>query len=130
TYAAILRFDDDMLATVTATRYNGAGHDVRLEVCGSAGARLVGLDDRAAMPSAEAGERLSWQRSTTPYANFLERFHDAYAAELSAFVEVAAGRADSPCTPAEALEALYIAEACERSRRTGAPVDVAAVRTR
>jgi myo-inositol 2-dehydrogenase/D-chiro-inositol 1-dehydrogenase len=130
TYAAILRFDDDMLATVTATRYNGAGHDVRLEVCGSAGARFVGLDDRAAMPSAEAGERLSWQRSTTPYANFLERFHDAYAAELSAFVEVAAGRADSPCTPAEALEALYIAEACERSRRTGAPVDVAAVRTR
>ncbi|WP_066931997.1 Gfo/Idh/MocA family oxidoreductase, partial [Streptomyces sp. NBRC 110611] len=39
TCAALLRFDDDTLATVTATRYNGAGHDVRLEVCGSEGAR-------------------------------------------------------------------------------------------
>ncbi len=42
TCAALLRFDDDTLATVTATRYNGAGHDVRLEVCGSKGARIVG----------------------------------------------------------------------------------------
>ncbi|MCW2521124.1 MAG: dehydrogenase, partial [Mycobacterium sp.] len=47
TVAAVLRFDDDTLATVSATRYNGAGHDVRLEVCGSKGARFVGLDDRA-----------------------------------------------------------------------------------
>jgi myo-inositol 2-dehydrogenase/D-chiro-inositol 1-dehydrogenase len=129
TCVATLRFDDDMLATVSATRYNGAGHDVRLEVCGSAGARFVGLDDRAAMPSAEDAQRLSWRRSP-PYANFLERFHDAYVAELLAFTEVVAGRAESPCTPTEALEALYVAEACERSRRTGAPVDIADVRAR
>ena len=32
TVAAVCRFDDDTLATVSATRYNGAGHDVRLEV--------------------------------------------------------------------------------------------------
>jgi len=115
-----------MLATVTATRYNGAGHDVRLEVCGSAGARFVGLDDRSPTPTAEP--RISWERST-PYATYLERFHDAYVAELQTFVEVAAGRADSPCTPAEALEALYIAEACDRSRRTGAPVKIADVRS-
>ncbi|GGW91639.1 Gfo/Idh/MocA family oxidoreductase [Streptomyces noursei] len=126
TCAALLRFDDDTLATVTATRYNGAGHDVRLEVCGSKGARYVGLDDRAPLPSAET--RLSWQRADAPYATFMERFHDAYVTELAAFVEVAAGRAPSPCTPAEALEALYVAEACDRSRRTGRSVAVADVR--
>ncbi|MFC5720744.1 Gfo/Idh/MocA family oxidoreductase [Streptomyces gamaensis] len=125
TCAALLRFDDGMLATVTATRYNGAGHDVRLEVCGSRGARFVGLDDRAPMPTAERA--LSWRQST-PYATFMERFHDAYVTELGTFVEVAAGRAPSPCTPAEALEALYVAEACDRSRRTGEPVEVADVR--
>lgn len=125
TYVATLRFDDDMLATVTATRYNGAGHDVRLEVCGSAGALFVGLDDRAPMPSAEP--HVSWRRST-PYATYLERFHDAYVAELRAFVEVAAGRAGSPCTATEALEALYVAEACERSRLCGGPVQLADVR--
>ncbi|MEV7466389.1 Gfo/Idh/MocA family oxidoreductase [Streptomyces kronopolitis] len=126
TCAALLRFDDDTLATVTATRYNGAGHDVRLEVCGSEGTRVVGLDDRAPLPSAEAG--LSWRRAAEPYATFMERFHDAYVAELGAFTEVAAGQVASPCAPAEALEALYVAEACERSRRTGAPVAVAEVR--
>ena len=125
TYVATLRFDDDMLATATATRYNGAGHDVRLEVCGSAGAMFVGVDDRAAVRSAEP--RLSW-RQAAPYATYLERFHDAYVAELTAFVEVAAGRAESPCTAAEALEALYVAEACERSRHTGEPVAVADMR--
>jgi myo-inositol 2-dehydrogenase/D-chiro-inositol 1-dehydrogenase len=70
---------------------------------------------------------MSWDRAR-PYATYLERFHDAYVAELSAFVEVAAGRLPSPCTPAEALEAMYIAEACDRSRRRGEPVAVAEVR--
>ncbi|MFH9870916.1 Gfo/Idh/MocA family oxidoreductase [Streptomyces lydicus] len=126
TCAALLRFDDDTLATVTATRYNGAGHDVRLEVCGSEGARFVGLDDRAPLPSAEP--ELSWRRAADPYATFMERFHDAYVTELGVFTEVAAGRRPSPCSPAEALEALYVAESCERSRRTGAPVAVADVR--
>ena len=110
---------------MTATRYNGAGHDVRLEVCGSRDARFVGLDDRAPMPTAE--RHLSWQRAT-PYATFMERFHDAYVAELTCFADVVAGRTPSPCSPAEALEALYIAEACELSRHRGLPVDVAEVR--
>jgi myo-inositol 2-dehydrogenase / D-chiro-inositol 1-dehydrogenase len=125
TCAALLRFDDDLLGTVTATRYNGAGHDVRLELCGSKDSRFVGLDDRAPMPTAEPS--VSWQRGR-PYASFMERFHDAYAAELACFVEVASGRTANPCPPAEALEALYIAEACELSRHLGRPVDVAEVR--
>ena len=121
TVAAVLRFDDDTLATVSATRYNGAGHDVRLEVCGSKGARFVGLNDRAPMPTAEAA--LSWHRDR-PYTTFMERFHDAYIAELTTFVDVAAGRVPSPCTAADALQALYVAEACDLSRREGVPVRV------
>ncbi|MCW2686218.1 MAG: Inositol 2-dehydrogenase [Mycobacterium sp.] len=121
TVAAVLRFDDDTLATVSATRYNGAGHDVRLEVCGSKGARFVGLDDRAPMPTAEAA--LSWHQDR-PYATFMERFHNAYIAELTTFVNVATGRVPSPCTAADALQALYVAEACDRSRREGVPVRV------
>lgn len=126
TYVATLRFDDDMLATATSTRYNGAGHDVRLEICGSAGARVVGLDDHAALPSAEP--HVSWARSS-PYPTFMERFHDAYIAELSTFVEVAAGRVENVCGPEDALEALYVAEACEQSRATGGTVEVASVRS-
>ncbi|NSC24422.1 dehydrogenase [Streptomyces albus subsp. chlorinus] len=125
TCAVVMRFDDDTLATVTATRYNGAGYDVRLEVCGSHDTRVVGLDDRAPLPTAEP--HLTWQRGT-PYTTFMERFHDAYVAELGAFVELAAGRTANPCSPGEALQALYIAEACDLSRRKGEPVAVADVR--
>jgi len=53
TCAAVLRFDDYVLATVTATRYHGAGHDVRLEVCGAQDTRVVGLDARSPLSSAE-----------------------------------------------------------------------------
>jgi len=47
---------------------------------------------------------------------------------MAHFVEMAAGRAASPCSPTEALEALYIAEACDLSARTGLPVQVASLR--
>jgi len=125
TYTAVLRFDDDVLATATATRYNGAGHDVRLEVSGSEGSRFVGLDDRAPITSAE--EFLSW-RQGLPYATFLERFNDAYVAELIHFVDLVGEDAETPCTAADGLEALYVAEACVRSYEAGTPVDVADIR--
>jgi DNA helicase IV len=54
---------------------------------------------------------------------------DAYAAELSAFLDVAAGKEPSPCTGAEALEALLVAEAADLSRREGRPVTVEEVRS-
>jgi myo-inositol 2-dehydrogenase / D-chiro-inositol 1-dehydrogenase len=125
TSAALLELEGGLLATVTATRYNGAGHDVRLEVCGSQGAMFVGNDERAPLPSAEHG--VEWP-SGPPYRTFMERFHDAYLAELQAFVEVAETRGDSPCSATEALEALYIAEACEVSRHEGRQVDIAELR--
>lgn len=112
TAAAVLTFDDGTLATATATRYNGAGHDVRLEVCGSEGAMFVGNDERAPLPSAEAG--VGWP-SGSPYRTFMERFRSAYSRELRTFVDVVAGSAANPCTPAEALEALHVAEACQLS---------------
>ncbi|MCB2178000.1 MAG: Gfo/Idh/MocA family oxidoreductase [Actinomycetales bacterium] len=124
---AVVTYDDDMTALVSATRYHGAGHDVRLELHGSADSRYVGLDDHAPLVTAEPTAALSWVRAE-PYQTYHERFEAAYGAELATFVEVAAGRAPSPCTPAEALEALYVAEACGISMREHRPVLVADVR--
>jgi myo-inositol 2-dehydrogenase/D-chiro-inositol 1-dehydrogenase len=47
---------------------------------------------------------------------------------MGAFIRVVAGQSDSPCTPREALEAFYVAEACERSRREGRVVTIEEVR--
>ncbi|MEV6427442.1 Gfo/Idh/MocA family oxidoreductase [Nocardia sp. NPDC051463] len=125
TAAVVLRLDDSTLATVSLARYNGAGYDVRLEALGSRGNAIVGLDDRAPLTSVEP----DYVPSPFPaYPGFMERFRRAYTDELAAFLSVATGEIDSPCTATDALEAIYIAEACELSRRERRPVAVAEVR--
>ena len=125
TACAMLTLDDDTLAVVSCSRYNDAGYDVRLEVLGSAGSICAGLDDRMPLRSAEPGASFP---AGPAHRQFMERFRAAYAAELAAFTEVAAGRMASPCTPEDALEAFYVAEACELSRQRRQPVSVAEVR--
>ncbi len=116
TAAALLTLDDDTLVTVTATRYSGAGHDVRMEVVGSSGTLGVGYDDSLAVTSAEEGVEFP---SGPRHWSFMERFLPAYRAELTAFAEVVAGIRPSPCTVDDALRAFRVAEACERSRHEG-----------
>jgi myo-inositol 2-dehydrogenase/D-chiro-inositol 1-dehydrogenase len=125
TAATVLTFDDGSLALVGGGRYNGGGYDVRLEVHGSAGTIAVGLDARVPLISAEPGT--SWP-AATPYASFFERFAAAYQSELDNFIDHVLGQADNPSPPRDALEALYIAEAADRSWRERRPVDVAEVR--
>ncbi|MEV5836111.1 Gfo/Idh/MocA family oxidoreductase [Nocardia sp. NPDC052112] len=125
TAAVLLRLDDGALATVSLSRYNGAGYDVRLEALGSRGNAIVGLDDRAPLSSVEP----DYAPSGSPaYPGFMERFRRAYTDELAAFLAVASGELANPCTPADALEAFFIAEACELSRHERRPVAVAEVR--
>jgi myo-inositol 2-dehydrogenase/D-chiro-inositol 1-dehydrogenase len=122
TGAAVLTLDDGTLALVSATRYNGGGHDVRMEVLGSAGALAVGLDQSLALTSAEAGVEFP----TGPrHQSFMDRFRPAYRAELAAFVDVVRGDRPSPCTVRDALEAFRVAEACEVSRAERRPVALA-----
>lgn len=116
TAAAVLTLGNGTLVTLTATRYNGAGHDVRMEVMGSEGTIGVGYDDTLAVTSAEAG--VDYPRGPR-HASFMERFLPAYRAELTAFTAVARGEIPSPCTVDDALQAFRVAEACEISRHEG-----------
>ncbi|GAB2751811.1 Gfo/Idh/MocA family oxidoreductase [Salinifilum aidingensis] len=125
TAAVVAALESGTLATVSASRYNGAGHDVRMEVCGSRGAGFVGHDERAPLPSVEQG--VAWP-SGRPYRTFAERFGPAYRVELEAFTALVAGEAVNPCAPREALEALRVAEAAQLSLQQGRPVHVAEVR--
>lgn len=114
--AALLTMDDDTFVSVSGTRYNRAGHDVRMELLGSEGSLAVGLDEHTALQSAEPGVAFP---AGPAYQAFIDRFHNAYVAELTAFTEVAAGNRAVPCTVRDALEAFRVAEACDRSRRAG-----------
>lgn len=124
TGSALLVLEDGTLGVVSATRYNAAGYDARLELFGSKDSVVTGLD--AKTPATPLPERDTEPRPA--YSGFMERFSDAYDAELQAFVDVVAGRRANPCPPEEALEAFYLAEACELSMRQGRIVGTEEVR--
>ncbi|MEU4393551.1 Gfo/Idh/MocA family oxidoreductase [Kribbella sp. NPDC023855] len=111
--AALLTLDDNTFVSVSGTRYNAAGHDVRMEVLGSLGSIAVGLDEHTALRSAEPGVTFPGGQA---HATFMDRFRPAYVAELTAFTEVVAGNREVPCTVRDALQAFRIADACELSR--------------
>ena len=125
TTSAILTLDDETLAVVSNTRYNGRGYDVRLELHGSADSIAAGLDDRLPLRSAEPGVTFPGGK---PHHFFMDRFTEAYRTELAAFTELVAGTRESPCTVADAVEAGWIAEACTLSLREHRPVRVSEVK--
>jgi myo-inositol 2-dehydrogenase/D-chiro-inositol 1-dehydrogenase len=124
TAAALLTLDDGTLATATATRCNGAGYDVRMELAGELDQITVGLDDRTPVTSAEPQGPAA---PLSPWPGFLERFAPAYEAELDAFVRVVRGELPNPCDGREGWYALLVAEACEVSRRKRRPVEIAEI---
>ncbi|NJC70595.1 Gfo/Idh/MocA family oxidoreductase [Planosporangium thailandense] len=125
TAGALLTLDDGTIVLVSSTRYNGGGHDVRMELHGEKGTIAVGLDHSLAMRSAEAG--VDFPRGPQKWS-FMERFLPAYRAELTAFADVARGERPSPCTVHDALEAFRIAEACELSRAQRRPVALSEIK--
>jgi myo-inositol 2-dehydrogenase/D-chiro-inositol 1-dehydrogenase len=121
TSVALLTFADGTLATVQGSRYNGGGYDVRAELAGTRDTYVVGLDDRSPLRSAEPG--VVWPAGEA-WPDFWQRFRPAYRAEMDAFLALVAGRGENPCPPADALAALYVAEAADLSRREHRPVRV------
>lgn len=116
---AVLTLDDGTLATIQASRYNGAGYDVRMELAGTLATVVAGLDERTPVISAEHGTTAS---TTPPWPDFLQRFADAYRREMAAFVTVVDEGLPSPCTVHDSLQALLIAQAAGISCRERRPV--------
>jgi myo-inositol 2-dehydrogenase / D-chiro-inositol 1-dehydrogenase len=115
TSAAVLTLEGGPLAVLTGTRHDPLGYDVRLEVFGTADSLAVGLDERTPLhPPGDPGR--------PGYGNFLERFADAYRAELTVFVETILTGGPSACTLDDARAALAAAAAADRSRAERRPV--------
>ena len=119
TAASILTLSEGTLAVVSNTRTNGRGHDVRLELLGTLDSVSAGLDDRTPLRSANPSVPFP---AGTPWDFFMDRFADAFRAELAAFIDVVASNRPSPCTLYDAVEASLVAEAATRSAREHRPV--------
>jgi myo-inositol 2-dehydrogenase / D-chiro-inositol 1-dehydrogenase len=109
-------------ALITGTRHSPRGHDVRVELYGSVDSINVGGGAASEPRPVPSWEAHTWRRAA--FQSFMERFEDAFRTETHAFVAAVASGGVSP-TPAEAaLEAMRVAEACERSMREGRRIDV------
>jgi myo-inositol 2-dehydrogenase/D-chiro-inositol 1-dehydrogenase len=125
TVTSVLTLSGGTLAVVSNSRCNGRGHDVRLELLGSKDSVAAGLDDRLPLRSADPAVTFP---AGTPWDFFMDRFADAFRAELAAFTEVVAGTRPSPCTLDDGVEASLVAEAATRSWREHRPLRVDDVR--
>ncbi|MEX1104053.1 MAG: Gfo/Idh/MocA family oxidoreductase, partial [Dehalococcoidia bacterium] len=115
----MLRFASGAHALLSGGRHNPRGYDCRIEVFGSKDSLAVGLNQRTPLTSLEPGGPAVLADA---YPGFPERFRDAYLNELSVFIDVVAGRTTNPSPARDSLVSLRLADACEQSRRSGAPV--------
>ncbi len=125
--ASVLTLEGGALALVSNTRYNPRGYDVRLELHGSSDSVAVGLDDKLPLRSVEPGVTFP---GGEPYSFFMDRFANAFRAELAAFTEVVAGKQVTPCSINDALETSWVAEAATLSLAEHRPVTIAEMRER
>jgi myo-inositol 2-dehydrogenase/D-chiro-inositol 1-dehydrogenase len=119
-YAIVLmRFANGALGVVQEAWRAPYGYDIRAEVHGSKGKVIAELDEK--FPATLYDER---GKVSERHDQFVERFTDAYVAELQAFVDALhAGETPTPGLE-DGLQAVRVAAAATRSRREGGWVAV------
>jgi scyllo-inositol 2-dehydrogenase (NAD+) len=114
-----LQFESGALGMIDMSRSGIYGYDIRTEILGTKGTLQIGyLRETPLLILKENGVT----HDTVPY--FMERFGQAYVAQLQNFVEnVALGRPPA-ITCADGVEALRISLAATQSLKEGRPVAV------
>jgi myo-inositol 2-dehydrogenase / D-chiro-inositol 1-dehydrogenase len=116
-----LRFSGGALGSIVNSRQAGYGYDIHTDILGDNGGLKVGYERYT--PITPYSRETGAQHDYVPY--FPERFAQAYAAELAAFVQ--AVQSDRPVAPTgqDGLAALRVAlAATESARQGGVPVNV------
>jgi myo-inositol 2-dehydrogenase/D-chiro-inositol 1-dehydrogenase len=89
-------------------------------VFGTSDSIVAGSDARSPLRSVEPGA----PAPVSGYRSFLDRFADAYRAELAAFVDTVRHGGESACSLEEARAALLVATTADRSRHEHRPVSI------
>ena len=127
TAAVVVRFESGTLGVISAARYNGRGYDCRLEVHGFHDTVVAGWDQGAPVRNVDPANEFP---EGPAHHFFMDRFTEAFRAELAAFVDVADGKAAPACTVEDAVEVAWLAEAATESLKRGVPVRLDEVRSR
>ena len=107
-------------AHINNSRRAAYGYDQRLEVHGSQGRLLAGNRTPTSVELAN-GAHVSADK---PMYFFLERYAEAYRAELAAFVDAVINKKQMPVGVEDGRMAIVLAEAALKSLKTGRPVKI------
>lgn len=113
-----LKFSNGALAAIDNSRQALYGYDQRIEVFGSKGM----LQANNQMENSVSCFTEGHTSSAKPQYFFLERYQQAFVAELRAFYDAWISNSSSPVSGYDALQALRIAKAANQSLKTGLPV--------
>lgn len=114
----VMKTASGKLCHINNSRRASYGYDQRLEVHGSKGRLIAGNRTATSVELADAGS----VASDKPLHFFLERYAEAYRAELAAFVSSLLKRQPMPVTAHDGRQAIVLAEAAVKSLKTGRPV--------
>jgi myo-inositol 2-dehydrogenase/D-chiro-inositol 1-dehydrogenase len=122
TAMVLLRTGRGALCHIDNSRRAVYGYDQRVEVFGSGGMLHAGN------PTPTTVTRFTREAvvSDKPWPFFLERYADAYRAELDHFLDIVEGAAEPAVTGRDGREALALADAAARSIELGRPVKLPA----
>jgi scyllo-inositol 2-dehydrogenase (NAD+) len=118
-----LHFMSGALGNVEVSRNAFYGYDIRTEVLGSEGAVMIGVHQHTPVV---LFTRAGAQHDVTPY--LMERFGDAYGAQLQHFVDCLNSDQSPSVGATDALAACEIGIAATRAYQTGHPVSLRELR--
>jgi myo-inositol 2-dehydrogenase/D-chiro-inositol 1-dehydrogenase len=122
TAAVLLKTASGKIAQISCSRRAIYGYDQRIEVHGSGG--LLAAGNRHATTVTHADSKGYQSDPALPF--FLERYAEAYRAELDAFVSGVLDNASMAPTGEDGLRAQLLADAATQASQTGQPVRVGA----
>ena len=115
----LLRSRSSVLVHINNNRRAAYGYDQRLEVFGATG-MLLAENHRATSVRASNAQRMGAADVALPF--FIERYKDAYALEISHFVDCVRNGGTPLASFRDGLEALKLADGANESLRTGRTV--------
>jgi myo-inositol 2-dehydrogenase/D-chiro-inositol 1-dehydrogenase len=115
-----LRFANGVIGTIDNCRRASYGYDQRVELFGSKGA----IRAENNYPNATVLSDGQSVRSDLPLNFFMDRYTEAFVAEMAAFVKAIREDAPVPVTGFDGRQAVVIGLAAGQSYREGRPVKV------
>ncbi len=124
TAVVTIRFENGVIGTIDCSRQAVYGYDQRIEVFGSKGMVAVGNNT----PDQAVVTTIDGALAAKPVYFFLERYEQAYIAEMTAFAQAILDGTETPVTGWDGRMPVVMAAAALKSLKEGRPVRLDEIR--